>query len=241
MTAAFWGGVAGSSLIIGALLAIFIKISARISGFVMAFGTGVLIGAASFELLSESVREGGITVAAIGFLAGATIFTISEFIIAKKGGKERKTSSENPEGHSGLAIFIGTLIDAIPESVIIGVSLLEGPNVSWLMVAAIFLSNLPEGMSSTLGLQKDGYSRGKIMILWAAVLVLSSASAFAGYFFLEGASEAITAGIGAFAAGGIIAMVSATMMPEAFEEGGPAVGFISALGVLCSLILTHLE
>ncbi|MDF0725862.1 ZIP family metal transporter [Cytobacillus sp. S13-E01] len=239
LQAAMWGAIAGSSLVLGALLGIFKNIPNKVSAFVMAFGTGVLIGAATFELLTNAVKEGGILYPSLGFLAGATLFIVAELIIMKKGGHERKRSKMSPSGHSGMAIFMGTVIDAIPESVIIGVSLLEHHTVSWLIVIAIFVSNFPEGLSSSIGLKKDGYSKRKILFLWVIVMLLSSLSALLGYLIIDPTSTWLATTIGAFAAGGIFAMVSSTMLPEAFEEGGPIVGFISALGLLCSLILTY--
>jgi zinc transporter, ZIP family len=237
--AALWGGLAGSSLVLGALIGIFKEVPAKVSAFIMAFGTGVLIGAATFELLTDAVKEGGILYPSIGFLLGATLFIIAEFIIITKGGRERKRSKVSPVGHSGMAIFVGTIIDAIPESVIIGVSLLENHSVSWLIVIAIFISNFPEGLSSSIGLKKDGFSKGKILLLWGVVMILSSLSSLLGYVLIDASSQILITSIGAFAAGGIFAMVASTMMPEAFEEGGPAVGLISALGLLCSLVLTY--
>jgi ZIP family zinc transporter len=240
-SAAMWGGIAGSSLVIGALLGIYKEIPKKVSAFVMAFGTGVLIGAATFELLSDATRDGGILYPSIGFLTGATLFILLELFITKKGGQERKRSKVNPSGHSGMAIFIGTVIDAIPESVIIGVSLLENKTVSWVIVIAIFISNFPEGLSSSIGLKKDGYRKGKILFLWIIVMMLSSVSALLGFALIDPSSTLLITIISAFAAGGIFAMVSSTMLPEAFEEGGPVIGYLSALGLLTSLILTYFE
>ncbi|MFE8700582.1 ZIP family metal transporter [Cytobacillus sp. FJAT-54145] len=240
LNAALWGGVAGSAVFLGALLGILVRIKKKWIGMIMAFGTGVLIGAASFELLEDSITEGGIYPTVIGFLFGALLFTLVDFFIARKGGKERKRSKEGTKASAGLAIFFGTVFDAIPESVIIGLSLLKSDTVSLLLVVAIFISNFPEGLSSSVGLKKDGYSNRKILFLWFIVLVLSAISSLGGYLFLSEASPLLIAGIGAFAAGGVVAMVSSTMMPEAYEEGGPAVGFIAALGLLSSLILSHL-
>ncbi|WP_227935432.1 ZIP family metal transporter [Alkalihalobacillus deserti] len=239
LLAAMWGGIAGSSLVLGALLGIYKEIPTKISAFVMAFGTGVLIGAATFELLSDAIKEGGILYPSIGFLLGSTLFIMIELFISKKGAKERKRSKGNPPGHSGMAIFVGSVIDAIPESVIIGVSLLESKSVSWVIVIAIFISNFPEAMSSSIGLKKDGYHKGKILFLWLMVMMLSSVSSLLGFLLIDSSSTLLITAIGAFAAGGIFAMVSSTMLPEAFEEGGPIVGYISALGLLTSLILTY--
>lgn len=237
--ALLWGGIAGSSVVIGALIGLYLHIKKSIAGYIMAFGTGVLIGAAAFELLTEAIEMSMLTIIGIAFLLGAILFTSFDLMIAKKGAKDRKRSKQNPDGHSGLAIFIGTLIDAIPESTIIGVSLLDH-SMSMLLIVAIFISNVPEGLSSSIGLKKDGYSNSKILFLWIVVCILASLSSLIGYHLLEGVSEHWIAGINSFAAGGIVAMVSSTMMPEAHEEGGPIVGLITALGLICSLILANI-
>ncbi|MGF7034387.1 ZIP family zinc transporter [Paenibacillus mucilaginosus] len=247
--AAMWGAVSGSAVLLGALAAILFTIPKKIIGYIMAFGTGVLIGAAAYELLGESVRDGGLMPTTGGFLIGAAVFTAFDVYISRKGGAKRKRSDHSKQrceeedtgtGSSGLAIFAGTVMDAIPESIMIGASLLEGGSVSWLLVIAIFLSNIPEGLSSTAGLRKGGYSKGKILILWASVMVISALSSLGGFAFMENASEAVMAFIAAFAGGGIIAMIASTMMPEAYEEGGPVIGFIASLGLLVSLVLDHL-
>ncbi|WP_046173503.1 ZIP family metal transporter [Domibacillus indicus] len=239
--ALIWGGVSGSAVLLGALAALFFPIQKKIIGYIMAFGTGVLIGAASYELLGESVENGGFLATGAGFLAGALVFTLLDMAISKNGAKKRKRShAQGSDQGSGLAIFIGTVMDAIPESIMIGASLLAGQGVSLLLVIAIFISNVPEGLSSTTGLLKSGYTKKKIFILWITVLIISAASAGAGYAFLGGASAAVMAAIAAFAGGGIIAMAGSTMMPEAFEEGGPVVGFMAALGLFVSLLLNEL-
>ncbi|MFC0270878.1 ZIP family metal transporter [Metabacillus herbersteinensis] len=239
LQAATWGAIAGSAILLGALLGIYTKIPRKLTGMIMAFGTGVLIGAASFELLSEAVTESGLFITSIGFLGGSLLFTLSEVLISKKGGNQRKRSRPNPENHSGLTIFVGTIIDAIPESIIIGVSLIAHGTVSYLMVIAVFISNFPEGLSSTVGLLKDGYKKKTILLMWSFVLALSSLSSFLGFILLQESSTIFISLIGAFAAGGIIAMTSSTMMPEAFEEGGAVVGLLASLGFLCSLMLSH--
>lgn len=240
LQAALWGAIAGSPIFFGALVGIFTNLPKKVTGLIMSFGTGVLIGAASFELLTEAVDQGGLVSTSIGFLSGAFVFTISELIVSNRGGSERKRSKKSHENHSGLSIFIGTMIDAIPESIIIGVSLLEQGTVSYLMVIAVFISNFPEGLSSTVGLKKDGYNRKTILTMWIIVVFLSSISALLGFALLQHTSANIVSFISAFAAGGIFAMVSSTMMPEAFEEGGAIVGLIASLGLLSSLFLAHL-
>ncbi|ASK61547.1 hypothetical protein CFK37_04845 [Virgibacillus phasianinus] len=240
-SAVLWGGVAGSASLLGALAVIFFPIKKKIIGYIMALGTGALIGATTYELLGGAVEQAGFKEAAIGFLGGALIFTIFDYLISKYGGHKRKQSEGSGEqGGSGLAIFIGTVMDAIPESAMIGVSLIGGHSIGMSLVIAIFISNFPEGLSSTVGLEKDGYSRVRIFTMWIVVILFSALSSLAGIALLGDASNSVKAIISAFAGGGIIAMVASTMMPEAYKEGGPAVGFITAVGIFITLILSHI-
>ncbi|WP_419881500.1 ZIP family metal transporter [Peribacillus sp. B-H-3] len=238
-SAAMWGGISGSAVLLGALVSMFLPIKTKIIGYIMAFGTGVLMGAASYELLGDAVHDGGIKPTIIGFIAGAAVFTLFDYLVSKKGASQRKRSGQKAAAGGGIAIFIGTVMDAIPESIMIGSSLLEKASVSFLLVVAIFISNIPEGLSSTAGMKNSGYSKTKIMLLWIAVLAISTFASWGGYFFLDHASGSIMSGIGAFAGGGIIAMIASTMMPEAYEDSGPLTGLIAALGLLASLLLDH--
>ncbi|MFC0188591.1 ZIP family metal transporter [Fictibacillus aquaticus] len=239
LQAALWGGVAGSAVLLGALTAVTIKIPKKWIAWIMAFGTGILIGAVAFELLIEAAQQSNLQIAAAGFLAGAAIFTIIDYVLSRTGGHERKRSRSKTVKGTGMAIFAGTVLDAIPESVLIGASLIEQSKVSWLLVIAIFVSNFPEGLSSSVGLIKEGYSKKKVLGMWTVVLLLSAAASFSGYTFLQEASVSYISIIGAFAGGGIMAMVSSTMLPEAHEDGGAVIGFISSAGLLTSLLLTH--
>ncbi|WP_246206737.1 ZIP family metal transporter [Virgibacillus ihumii] len=237
--------MAGSASLLGALTVLIFDVPKRIIGYIMALGVGALIAATTYELLGEAVRQAGFLEAAIGFLGGALIFTVFDSAVSTKGGHKRKHSegsntSESGKGGCGLAIFIGTVMDAIPESAMIGISLIGSHSVGLSLVAAIFISNFPEGLSSTVGLKKDGYSRTKVFTMWGAVIVFSALSSLAGFALLDKAGDGIQAIISAFAGGGITAMIASTMMPEAFKEGGPAVGFITAVGIFITLMLGSL-
>ncbi|MEC1666176.1 ZIP family metal transporter [Bacillus mojavensis] len=237
--AAMWGGISGSAVLLGALASMFLPIRKRIIGYIMAFGTGVLIGAAAYELLEDAVKDGGMVSTGAGFIAGAVVFTLFDYAVSKRGASQRKRSGQAAAGGGGIAIFIGTIMDAVPESIMIGASLLEEQSVSFLLVVAIFISNIPEGLSSTAGMKNSGYSKAKILLLWAAVLMISIFASWSGYYFLDDAPEEMMSAIAAFAGGGIIAMIASTMMPEAYEDSGPMTGLIAALGLLTSLILNQ--
>ncbi|WP_186578592.1 ZIP family metal transporter [Aquibacillus kalidii] len=239
--AILWGTIAASATMLGALIVLKFKIPNRIIGFIAALGTGALIGATTYELLEDALEISGFKEIAIGFLGGALIFTILDIVISRNGGHQRK----NSEGHSsessnsGMGIFIGTIMDTLPESAMIGMSLIGGGSVSFALVISIFISNLPEGISSTVGLQKGGYSKKKIIVLWSFVVLFSAISSWLGVL-LEGASDMWKALMSSFAGGAIISMIASTMMPEAYKEGGPSVGFITAIGVFISLYLHHM-
>jgi zinc transporter, ZIP family len=237
--AALWGAIAGSAVLLGSFTGLLFHMPKRWTAMIMAYGTGILIGAVSFELLIDAVDQSNLRIASSGFLMGAAVFTIINVFLSMKGGHERKKSTSKKVKSAGMAIFFGTLLDAIPESVLIGASLIEHSRVSWLLVVAIFLSNFPEGLSSSIGLLKDGFSKRRIIGMWITVFFLSSIASSIGFVVLENASVSFLSMIGAFAGGGIMAMVSSTMLPEAHEDAGAAVGFITSLGLLSSLLLTH--
>ncbi|WP_138420355.1 ZIP family metal transporter [Aquibacillus sediminis] len=243
--AILWGTIAASATMLGALIVLKFSIPKRIIGFIMALGTGALIGATTYELLEDALEYSGFKDIALGFLGGALIFTILDMLVSRKGGQQRKKSTDrnksekSSESTSGLGIFIGTVMDTLPESAMIGMSLIGGESVSLALVISIFISNLPEGISSTVGLQDSGYSKKKIIILWAFVVFFSALSSWGGVL-LESASDSIKAIMSSFAGGAIISMIASTMMPEAYKEGGPTVGFITSIGVFLSLWLHHL-
>ncbi|MEN8700187.1 ZIP family metal transporter [Bacillus infantis] len=237
--ALMWGGISGSAVLLGAMASMLLQIPQKVIGLIMAFGTGVLIGAASYELIGNAVNEGGILATSIGFLSGALLFTILDSIVSRRGADKRKRSSHMAARSGGMAIFIGTVIDAIPESIMIGASLIEGQSVSFLLVVSIFISNIPEGLSSTAGMKKSGYSYAKIFLLWFTVLAISAIASLSGYSLLAGAPAEVMAGIASFAGGGIISMIASTMMPEAYEDSGPVTGLVASLGLLVSIILDN--
>ena len=185
LEAAFWGFVGGFALLVGAVVGLKLPTSQRTIGLIMAFGAGVLISALAFELTDEAYRRGGVDAVAFGIAAGSVAFFIGDWIVDHRGGQHRKRSGGEQSGGSGTVIVIGALMDGIPESVAIGVSLLGGGAVGASVVAAVFLSNVPESLSAATGLQKAGRSPRYILGLWTAVVAVSALASMAGYAFGE--------------------------------------------------------
>jgi ZIP family zinc transporter len=243
--ATFWGLVSGGALVIGAAIGFRVRVPDRVVAWVMAFGSGVLISALSFELMQEAYEEAGLEAAATGFLAGALIYAGANRLLAVWGAKHRKRSgalqpSEDEQSGSGVAIALGALLDGIPESIAIGLSILHGGAVSVATVTAIFLSNLPEGLSSSAGMKRSGRSAAYVFGLWSAIAVACALSSLAGYAVFDAFSPFVVAATTAVAAGAMLTMIVDTMIPEAFAEVHDWTGLIAVLGFLLSFALTEL-
>jgi zinc transporter, ZIP family len=237
----FWGIVAGSSLILGGLIALRVKISSRVVGLVMAFGAGVLISAVAYELVADAFdTSGGGGEVAAGLFAGALVFFAGDAYIDQMGGANRKRMEGGQEAGSGFAITLGIVLDGIPETAVIGLSLLEG-GVSAAMIVAVFVSNVPEAIAATTGLSAARWSGGRILGLWAIVTLVSGLSALAGYGLLSDSGGGAIAFVQSFAAGALLTMLADTMMPEAFEKGGKLVGLLTTLGFALAFGITALE
>ena len=235
--AGLWGLLGGAALLIGAAIGLLRSIPSRFIGLVMAFGAGVLISALAFELTAEAYDKSGGTAVVLGLLSGALTFYVGDKIIDARGGNNRKRSGGQQAAGAASAIVLGALLDGIPESVAIGASLLGGATVGVTVVAAVFLSNIPESLSAATGLRAAGHSPRWILSLWTGVMVISAVAAAVGYASLGGASPVVVATIEAFAAGAILTMLADTMMPEAFENGGSSVGLVTTLGFVLAFLL----
>jgi ZIP family zinc transporter len=237
LQAGAWGLIAGSALVVGALFAWFLDVPRTVTASVMAFGSGVLISALSFDLVDDAEKSGGLVATAIGFLGGAVVYVLLNVVLARRGARHRKRSgdeqaSEAEQPGSGTAIAVGALLDGIPESVVLGLSLLGGGGVGVPVLAAIFISNIPEGLSSSAGMKRNGRSAVYVFGVWVGIAVASGLAGLLGALLLESASAQLIAVITAVAAGAILAMVADTMIPEAFERTHLYAGLITTLGFL---------
>lgn len=245
LTAGAAGLLAGAALLVGSAIAWFISVPAAVIAAVMAFGAGVLISALAFELVQEALSSGGLVPTSLGFLAGAVVYVLLNVLLARYGARHRKRSgqqqpsqADNPS--SGSAIAIGALLDGVPESMVLGLSLLTGGGLSLPIFAAIFVSNVPEGLSSTAGMKNAGRPARYVFGIWGGIAVASGLAALIGYLLLDGASPTVLAAVNALAAGAILAMITDTMIPEAFEKAALYSGLLATLGFLAALNIHHL-
>ena len=237
-----WGLLAGSSVLLGGWLTLSIRVSNRALGLIMGFGSGVLISAVAYELVGEAsaTADQGSSVA-LGLFAGCGVFFAGDVLVDRMGGGDRKSIDGEQASGSGLAIVLGMVLDGIPESIVIGVGLLQGAGVSVAVLVAVFLSNLPEAIAATAGLLTSGWAKSRIMALWITVTVVSGLSALVGYVLFEDASGNTLAFVLAFAGGAILTMLADTMMPEAFEHGGRLVGVFTTIGFALAFAISALE
>jgi len=236
-----WGFLGGFALVIGAFLGYYFKIPPRLVACIMAFGSGVLLSAISFELLDEAYLMGSFVDVALGFLIGAIIFTLTNLYLARRGAKHRKRSQrpQDFEG-SGVAIAAGSVIDGIPESIAIGLTMIGGVGVSTATVVAVFLSNIPEGLSSTVGMKSDGWKASHVFSLWLAISLSTAVASILGYTVFQYLPDAVTSVALSIAAGGILAMLVDTMIPEAFSQTHDLSGLLTVVGFTISFILSKL-
>jgi zinc transporter, ZIP family len=226
-----WGTLAGSSLVIGALVALKFRIGLRAIGLIMGFGAGVLISAVSFDLIEEAAaKSSGNGSVALGVFAGCLVFFGGDLLIDQLGGGERKDATGDQGSGSSLAIVLGTVLDGIPESMVIGLTIFEGGEVGAAYLAAVFISNLPESISATSGLATGGWKKARILWMWIAIAAVSGLASLGGYALFQESSPDTVGFVLAFAAGAILTMLANTMMPEAFEHGGKLVGVVTTLG-----------
>ena len=219
MTAAFgWGVLGASSLVIGAVVALRFRISLRTIGLIMGFGAGVLISAVAFDLVEEApTSHPGTGWVVAGLFAGCGVFFGGDWLIDRLGGGERKDADGGQEGGSALAIVLGTVLDGIPESMVIGLTIFEGGAVGAAYLAAVFISNLPESISSTAGPRHRRLEDDANPWMWIAIALISGLASLAGYGLFQDSSPDTVAFVLAFAAGAILTMLADTMMPEAYR------------------------
>lgn len=233
-----WGLLASSSLLIGAVIAMTACPPARIIGLILGFGAGTLISAISFELTEEAYALGGADTLTFGLAAGALAFYAGDRMIAprQKGGMHGREMPKQDE--SGKTLLLGALLDGVPETAVLGSTLLAGGGVAVPVLAAIFLSNLPEGIGGGADMRATGVPKRRVLVLWGGVTLICAAASAIGYEALAGAGDNAVALLQAFAAGGVLAMLAIEMLPAAHSRGGREAGLMTVLGFALAYLLS---
>jgi ZIP family zinc transporter len=232
LQAIFWSALATSTLLIGMWLAYRNLVNSKWTGLMLAFGAGAIISATAYQLLLGAVQEeqGNYLMVGIGIAAGALTFYFADRWVDNMGGADRMDVDGNQKTGSGTGILLGSLLDGVPESLVLGLSLVHTPQVSIAFIFAVAISNVPQGLGGSIGMLDSGWEKKKITGLWLAVCGLSIFAAMLGYGlaqFFPGATGAV---VDAFAAGALLVMLTDSMIPESFEHGGKETGLSLVLG-----------
>jgi ZIP family zinc transporter len=228
-----WALVAASSLILGA----FIALSGRLKGLPLAlligFGCGALISALAYDLIEEAVAFSatGLSVA-FGFVAGALTYYVGALLI------ERIPGSHASKGGGGLPILLGAVLDGIPESIVLGLTLVGGGGPSMAILVAIFISNVPESVASSTRMLAIGRRPRWVVGVWTLVAFASAAAAAIGYSLFANASGDVISFIDAFAAGAILTLLAGDLLPAAHAEANRLVGLATSAGFAVAAFLS---
>lgn len=217
------------SLVVGAFVAEHYEVPTRVVGRTMGFGAGALIAALSYELLPDTHLSDWQIWASFGL--GALLFYAVDSVVERR--------AEGADG-PGLAIALGALLDGVPESIVLGVGLAVGGSISIGFLAAVFVSNIPESLSSTAQLKRTR-SPARVYGLWGGIAIISGLAATAGYAAATNLSAVDGRYIQALAAGAVLTMLSDSMMPEAYREGGRPIALLTALGFAVAALLTTVD
>jgi ZIP family zinc transporter len=228
-----WGAFAASSLVIGALLGLARAWPDRLVGAVLAFGAGALISAVSFDLAEEGAELGGRDALALGLAAGALTYFALDRLVERRGGGN---GGEGQEG-SGTALALGAFLDGIPEQMVLGIGIYAGEGVSVGLLAAIFLSNLPEAIGSATDMRAAGHRPAAVVRLWIGVAVVCTLASVAGYAIADTASGDLKGAIDGFAAGALLVMLIDSMIPEAARKAGDIAGLVCVAGFALAITL----
>ena len=236
--AVLWGLLASSSLVIGAVIAMTACPPEKITGLVLGFGAGTLISAISFELTEEAFNLGGADALTFGLAAGALVFYVGDRLVSPRAPSGMHGRQMPAQDESGKTLLLGALLDGIPETAVLGSTLLTGNGVGVAVLAAIFLSNLPEGIGGASDMLNSGVPRRRVLLLWAGVTLVCAASAGVGYEALAGTGDEAIAVLQAFAAGGVLAMLAIEMLPAAHSKAGREAGLMTVLGFALAYLLS---
>jgi zinc transporter, ZIP family len=239
-----WGAAAASGVLVGAILGLTTDLRHRAIAAIMSLGAGVLLSIASVEVASEALMLAGAASTVGGIVAGAATFSIANAALVtakdrKRCGECKPQPSEADAPGSGTSIALGTALDAVPEALILGVTLRAGgPDLA--LVVALALSNLPEALSGTAGMRLASRSSTYVLSLWSGIALGTAAATALAFYFLSDLGPDATAILKAYGAGALIAMAAETMIPEAFHNGPRYSGVLAAAGFAALILFAEL-
>jgi zinc transporter, ZIP family len=225
------GAASQSSLLLSGLVVYWISVSGRVNGSLAGFGAGALVGAIAFDLIPEAKGLHDFPELALWLLIGAGVFVLSDRIVEARFGSD---GGKGDGGPNPLGIVVGATVDGIPESVIFGIQLALGQPIGISFLAAVFLSNIPQALAPSADLEKAGWHVGRMLGMWGAVVGACAVMAGVG-FVLADALGVSGDRAAAFAAGGLLAMLTDSLMPFAFDRGGSAAGVWTVVGFAASM------
>jgi ZIP family zinc transporter len=197
--------------------------------------------------MGEAFALGSPAFVIVGFLVGALLFVLADVLLERIAARasQREEGTEDAgdvalAATGGVALLIGAVLDGVSENTAIGISLAADPSLGLVLLVAVFLGNVPESLGSAVGMRHAGRSRRQIVTVWGAAAAACTLASVVGYALLGGLSANLTGALLALAAGGILAMLADTMMPQAFEDGGPVIAMATASGFACAFLLSHL-
>lgn len=244
LVAGLLGLLSASGLVLGAAAGWRFQARHRTIAAATAVGVGLLIAAASLYLIANALESVAPATAAAGALLGGAAFSLLNLGLKRWGADRRKRCgecvrqpTESGEPGSGLAVALGSLLDAVPEALIIGAATTGAGRAlpPLALIGAFALGNFAEGLSSTAGMRDAGRSRAFVSLLWLGVVLVTAAAAIAGYAIFSGGS--LQQGwLEAIAAGALIALVIETMAPEAVHGQPGFSGLLAMLGFAALLV-----
>jgi len=245
--AAIWGTIASSGLVFGLLAGYIARPGHGAIARVMGFGAGALLATASIQLTLSAHLHAG-TVSAMTFvLTGAVLFSCVNAWLARGGAKNRKRcgecvpqENERERPGSGLAIAIGTMIDAVPEGLVLGISVAQSMAPAVAVVVGFFLANVPESLSGSAGMYLAGRSRRYIVSVWGAATMITPVTTILGSVLFANASPEVAGILDAVSGGILLAMAVESMIPEAFDGTPLFSGTIAVLGFVTITALSVL-
>lgn len=229
-TAVLFAVLASSALPLGALLGVWRPPARRVTAALLAFASGALVTAVAFELFEDAFHQNAWS-AGVAFAVGASTFVLVDTWLDRRWARRSAAG-----GAAGLALLAAVTLDGIPENLAMGVALIGSSDPT--LLVAIFAANLPEAIVGSEKMREAGLDARGVLLTWCVAALLLGVAVVAGYGGLRGLSEDALAWPLGFAAGAVLASLADTLMPEAYEEGGPWVAWFTALGFLLSFLLS---